>query len=71
MIADSFEGHFINLIGFSLGTQVILSSLQRLKKLNKLNIINRVITMGGVADKYGVYDLMRNTEQQKMNPICI
>jgi hypothetical protein len=46
-----FEGHFINLVGFSLGTQVIASALDRFKTSGKLHMINRVITLGGVADK--------------------
>ena len=46
-----FDGHFINLVGFSLGTQVIASTLERLKFKDKLHMINRVVTLGGVADK--------------------
>lgn len=31
LIMNLFDGHFINLIGFSLGTQVITSTLDRLR----------------------------------------
>jgi len=46
-----FDGHFVNLIGFSLGTQVICSALRQIKKKGKLHMVNRIITIGGVADK--------------------
>lgn len=51
LLVSLFDGHFINLIGFSLGTQVIASALYRLKNRGKLHLVNRIITMGGVADK--------------------
>jgi hypothetical protein len=51
LIISLFDGHFINLAGFSLGTQVISSALNHLKSKGKLHLINRIITMGGVADK--------------------
>jgi hypothetical protein len=40
----------INLMGFSLGTEVIRSVIERLQSRGKMDIINRIITMGGVVD---------------------
>lgn len=51
LLISLFDNHFINLIGFSLGTQVIFSAIKQFKKKNKLHMINRIVTMGGVADK--------------------
>jgi len=51
LLISLFDGHFINLAGFSLGTQVISSALYHLKSKGKLHMINRIVTMGGVADK--------------------
>ena len=39
-----------NLVGFSLGTQVVHSCLQQLNRKNKLHLINDVLLMGGVVD---------------------
>jgi hypothetical protein len=51
LLISLFDDHFINLAGFSLGTQVISSVINRLKSKGKLHLINRIVTMGGVADK--------------------
>lgn len=58
LIINLFDGHFINLIGFSLGTQVMLSVMDKLKSKGKLHMINRVITLGGVADKNEMISLL-------------
>jgi len=51
LLISLFDDHFVNLAGFSLGTQVISSAINRLKSKGKLHLINRIVTMGGVADK--------------------
>lgn len=66
-----FDGHFINLVGFSLGTQVIASTLERLKMKEKLHMINRVVTLGGVADKNDMVGILESTQQNDKNPISI
>lgn len=47
---NNFEGHYINLVGFSLGTEVISNIMETMEKKNKLNMLNKIYLMGGVAD---------------------
>lgn len=49
---DNFRDHFVNLVGFSLGTEPIKNILKRMSEKNGLKMINKVYLMGGVADKY-------------------
>lgn len=48
---NNFKGYFINLVGFSLGTEVIKSIMKRMAKKKCLNMLNKVYLLGGVADK--------------------
>jgi hypothetical protein len=51
LIPKIFKGFKINLVAFSLGTVLVQSTLDYLKQNNNIHIINRVILMGGAADK--------------------
>lgn len=51
IIMEIFPGYLINLVAFSLGTELVRETLKTLKINSKLNIINQVILMGGCADK--------------------
>lgn len=48
---SSFKGYFVNLVGFSLGTELIKNVLTVLSEKNSLSLVNRVCLMGGVANK--------------------
>jgi pimeloyl-ACP methyl ester carboxylesterase len=48
---QNFSDRFVNLIAFSLGTVVVFHCLKRLSDCGKLHLINRVVTLGGVADQ--------------------
>ena len=50
-LIEHFSDRFVNLVGFSLGTRVIYCCLKHLLKKRKTNLINRIITLGGVAAK--------------------
>ena len=52
LIMSSFKGHFVNLIGFSLGTELIKNILERLAFKKQLSMVNKVYLMGGCADKH-------------------
>jgi hypothetical protein len=54
LIIEHFSDRFINIVGFSLGTQVLLCCFDRLLEKGKVHLINRIITLGGVADKHEV-----------------
>lgn len=41
----------MNLVGFSLGTELIKNILERLAEKRQLSMVNKVYLMGGVADK--------------------
>ena len=71
LLVSLFDGHFINLAGFSLGTQVVASTLHRLKSKGKLHMINRVITMGGVADKKEMEEILLRGDQKEEQAIEI
>ncbi len=58
LLMSLFDGHFINLVGFSLGTQVIASALEQFKKRGKLHMINRFVTLGGVADRLYLSEIL-------------
>lgn len=47
----NFKGHFINLVGFSLGAELIKNILRKLSEKKHLQMINRVYLMGGICDK--------------------
>ena len=49
MSNNIFNGFKINLVGFSLGTQVIKHCIKELELFGKLNLINNIIFLGGVA----------------------
>ena len=53
---DIFEGHAISLIGFSLGTLVIMSCIWELEKMKRYDVIYNVLIMGGVAHIDDFYD---------------
>ncbi len=46
----NFKGHFINLIGYSLGTELIKNMLARMAEKQCLGMINKVYFMGGLTD---------------------
>jgi uncharacterized alpha/beta hydrolase family protein len=48
-LIDNFKGYYINLVGFSLGTEVILHLMNRLAKRNNLGILYKVYLIGGAA----------------------
>ena len=51
-----FEGHAVSLVGFSLGTQVVMSCVYELERIKKPNILYEVLVMGGVAHIDDFYD---------------
>ena len=51
-----FEGHTISLVGFSLGTLVIMTCIWELEKMRRSDIIYDVLVMGGVAHIDDFYD---------------
>ena len=51
-----FEGHAVSLVGFSLGTQVVMSCVYELERIKKPNILYEVLIMGGVAHIDDFYD---------------
>jgi hypothetical protein len=55
----NFKGYYINLVGFSLGTEVILHVLKRLAYKKSLVIVNKVYLMGGAADKHEVERVLK------------
>ena len=50
-----FKGYSISLVGFSLGTLVIMTCIWELEKMNRNDIIYDVLLMGGVAHIDGFY----------------
>jgi hypothetical protein len=52
LIIANFEGHFVNLLGYSLGTELIKNLLLRLSQKNCLHMVNKVYFIGGVSDLY-------------------
>ena len=51
LLMSNFKGHFVNLVGFSLGTELIKNILKRLEQKKCLEMVNKVYLMGGVCDK--------------------
>ena len=49
----NFQGYFLNLIGFSLGTELIKNILEGLALKDQLSMVNKVYLMGGVAGHSG------------------
>ena len=47
---DLFKDHVINLVGFSLGTLVMMSCIWELEKMNRQDIIYDVLLAGGVVN---------------------
>lgn len=47
----NFKGYFINLVGFSLGTELIRNIMSKMAEKGCLNMLNKVYLLGGVADK--------------------
>lgn len=60
-IIHNFKGYFINLVGFSLGTEVIKNMMQRLAEKNCLNMLHKVYLLGGVADLTQVQMLIESS----------
>ena len=59
-----FKNCYINLVGFSLGCQVLYSCLEQLNKYNCTNIINNVTFLGGAVHIEGDYisaEIFKNT----------
>lgn len=50
-IMHNFKGYFINLVGFSLGTELIRNIMVKMAEKNCLHMLNKVYLLGGVADK--------------------
>ena len=51
VILHLFPGYLVNLISFSLGTELVKEAIKVIKAANKSSMINQVIFIGGVADK--------------------
>lgn len=51
------------MVGFSLGTEVILSCMSRLVELGHEKLINKILTIGGVADKAEVKTLLEKCKR--------
>ena len=66
-LIHNFKGYFINLVGFSLGTELIKNVIRRLAQKNSLHILNKVYLMGGVADKTQVQRLI----SQSPSPLTV
>jgi len=47
---DLFKDHVVNLVGFSLGTLIIMNCIWELERLNRKDIIYDVFLMGGVVN---------------------
>lgn len=50
LIISLFSGRIVNLMAFSLGTEVVLSCLERLSERNRLSLVNKVVLMGGISE---------------------
>lgn len=50
VVHQIFPDRFVNIIGYSLGSELIRSFLQKSIELNGGAHLNKVITMGGVSD---------------------
>ena len=61
LIMKNFKGHFINLVGFSLGTELIKNILVRLGEKNCLCMVNKVYFMGGLTDKTEVEEVLKKS----------
>lgn len=59
---EHFSDRLINLIAFSLGTVVLFHCLKRLSDCGKLHLINRVVTLGGVADQKDINEFLKTAE---------
>ena len=62
LLISSFKGHFINLVGFSLGTELIKNILYGLAQKNELSMINKVYLMGGATDKKEFEEIISNSK---------
>lgn len=62
LLMANFKGHFINVVGFSLGTELIKNMLLRMEHRKCLHMINKVYFMGGVADKGEIEKLLQTTK---------
>lgn len=62
ILVGQFQGRFVNLVGFSLGTEVLVSCLRQLGLKNQLGMINSVVTMGGVADRASVTQILKQSQ---------
>lgn len=60
-LMSNFKGYFINLVGFSLGTEVIRSILDTLSAKKCLNMLHKVYLLGGVADKLKMERIIQNS----------
>jgi hypothetical protein len=52
-----FPNCVLNLISFSLGTQVVLSCLEEMQKMGVRDIFNEVVLLGGVANIENFLDM--------------
>jgi hypothetical protein len=41
----------VNLVGFSLGTEVVFHCLRRLAVRERMGVINRIVMLGAAADR--------------------
>lgn len=54
----NFKGYFINLVGFSLGTELVRNLMDRLLQKGQIHMINKVYFIGGVADQGQIEKLL-------------
>lgn len=58
---NNFKGHLFNLIGFSLGTELIKNILKQLQKKNCLFMVNKIYFMGGLTDVSEMEDILKKS----------
>lgn len=61
-LIKEFSDRHITLIGFSMGTEVIASCLQRLIEKKQEKLLLKIVTIGGVADRDSVSRLLERSE---------
>ena len=50
-LIENFSDRHVTLIGFSMGTEVVLACIEELIRFNKENILLNITTFGGVAEQ--------------------
>lgn len=50
MLIRLFPNQFVNILGYSLGSELIKSCMERLVELKRESILNNIYLLGGVTD---------------------